>query len=118
MKQMSLMNFRPPVNGNGPNEYSSEYSEIPVLWNEGMGTVLMQKALEVWQSIATARNDLDSMEGNQSDLSSGIDCTNDLLQLPCFSKHGSRPDEAAPWGAPPTLGHTNSRKSTRMIGLS
>ena len=113
------MNFRPPVNGNGPNEYSSEYSEIPVLWNEGMGTVLMQKAFEVWQSIATARNDLDSMEGNQSDLSSGIDCTNDLLQLPCFSKHAisSLGDEAAPWGAPPTLGHTNSRKS-RMIGLS
>ena len=100
MKQMSLMNFRPPVNGNGPNEYSSEYSEIPVLWNEGMGTVLMQKAFEVWQSIATARNDLDSMEGNQSD------GTNGLLQLPCFSKHaisllgrGSHIDEAAPWDA-------------------
>lgn len=94
-----------PGQWNGPNEYCSDLRAIPDSWNEGVGTVLMVKAFEVWQSIATARKELDSIQIHQSDLSSNdiIDRTNGLLQLSCFSKQAisslGRGFEVAPWDA-------------------
>mmetsp|Transcript_24419 Transcript_24419/g.52652 ORF Transcript_24419/g.52652 Transcript_24419/m.52652 type:complete len:639 (-) Transcript_24419:1115-3031(-) len=86
----------------GPKEYDS----IPCSWNEGDGTVLLQKAWEVWQSIVTARKVLDCVKNKPSNTPCSVtDDINNLIQLPCFSKFAvvslARPAvyEAAPWDA-------------------